>query len=61
MIAIVVSIAVGAVILFPSLGLLFRLSLAGRFDPAAVRVRAPAAGPDAPARPGPPASPSPPC
>jgi cytochrome d ubiquinol oxidase subunit II len=48
MIAIIISIALGAVILFPSLALLFRLSLAGRFDPAAIRRQAPAAGPDAP-------------
>jgi cytochrome d ubiquinol oxidase subunit II len=32
MIAVVVSIAAGAVILFPSLGFLFRLSLSGRLD-----------------------------
>jgi cytochrome d ubiquinol oxidase subunit II len=48
MIAIIISIALGAVILFPSLGLLFRLSLAGRFDPGALRAQAPKAGPDAP-------------
>jgi cytochrome d ubiquinol oxidase subunit II len=48
MIAIIISIALGAVILFPSLALLFRLSLAGRFDPAAIRSQRPAAGPDAP-------------
>jgi cytochrome bd ubiquinol oxidase subunit II len=48
MIAIIISIAIGAVILFPSLALLFRLSLAGRFDPAAIRRQKPAAGPDAP-------------
>jgi cytochrome d ubiquinol oxidase subunit II len=48
MIAIIISIAIGAVILFPSLALLFRLSLAGRFDPAAIRRQEPAAGPDAP-------------
>jgi cytochrome bd ubiquinol oxidase subunit II len=48
MIAIIIAIAIGAVILFPSLGLLFRLSLAGRFDPAAIRRQAPARGPDAP-------------
>jgi cytochrome d ubiquinol oxidase subunit II len=48
MIAIIISIAIGAVTLFPSLALLFRLSLAGRFDPAAIRRQAPAAGPDAP-------------
>ncbi|GAA1842600.1 cytochrome d ubiquinol oxidase subunit II [Asanoa iriomotensis] len=33
MIALIVSLAVGAVVLFPSLALLFRLTLAGRFDP----------------------------
>jgi cytochrome bd ubiquinol oxidase subunit II len=33
MIALIVSLAVGAVVLFPSLVLLFRLTLAGRFDP----------------------------
>jgi len=32
-IALIVSIAVGAVILFPSLAVLFRLALSGRFDP----------------------------
>ena len=33
LIALIVSLAVGAVVLFPSLVLLFRLTLAGRFDP----------------------------
>ncbi|MDG4823203.1 cytochrome d ubiquinol oxidase subunit II [Asanoa sp. WMMD1127] len=33
MIALIVSLAVGAVVLFPSLVLLFRLTLVGRFDP----------------------------
>lgn len=33
LIALLVAIAMGAVILFPSLGLLFRLVLGGRFDP----------------------------
>jgi cytochrome d ubiquinol oxidase subunit II len=33
LIALIVSLAVGAVVLFPSLALLFRLTLAGRFDP----------------------------
>ncbi len=47
MIAIIISIALGAVILFPSLALLFRLSLGGRFDPAATRVRNVRPGPDA--------------
>jgi cytochrome d ubiquinol oxidase subunit II len=48
MIAVIISVALGGVILFPSLGLLFRLSLAGRFDPAAIRRQAPPVGPDAP-------------
>jgi cytochrome d ubiquinol oxidase subunit II len=46
--AIIISIGVGAIILFPSLALLFRLTLRGVFDPAAVRVEPPAPGPDAP-------------
>ena len=33
LVALIVAIAIGAVILFPSLALLFRLSLAGRLDP----------------------------
>jgi len=33
MIALIVSLAIGAVVLFPSLALLFRLTLAGHFDP----------------------------
>jgi cytochrome d ubiquinol oxidase subunit II len=33
LIALIVSLAIGAVVLFPSLVLLFRLTLAGRFDP----------------------------
>jgi cytochrome bd ubiquinol oxidase subunit II len=48
LLAVIISIAVGAVILFPSLVLLFRLSLGGTFDPAALRVRTPRPGPDAP-------------
>jgi hypothetical protein len=48
MIAILISIGIGVVVLFPSLALLFRLSLSGVFDPAALRVRHREPGPDAP-------------
>ncbi len=48
MIAILISIGIGAVVLFPSLALLFRLSLSGVFDPAAHPARHPVPGPDAP-------------
>jgi cytochrome d ubiquinol oxidase subunit II len=44
LVAVVVAILAGAVLLLPSLGLLFRLYLGGRFDPAAER-RLPAAPP----------------
>jgi cytochrome d ubiquinol oxidase subunit II len=48
MIAILISIGIGVVVLFPSLALLFRLSLSGAFDTAAQAVRHPVPGPDAP-------------
>ena len=48
MIAILISIGIGAVVLFPSLALLFRLSLSGAFDPAVRPVRHREPGPDAP-------------
>jgi cytochrome d ubiquinol oxidase subunit II len=47
MIVLIVAVAAGGVILFPSLALLFRLTLTGRFDPGAERGQSPLAGPDA--------------
>lgn len=48
MISVIVSIAIGGVILFPSLGFLFRLVLTGRFDPGRVAPERHPFGPDAP-------------
>lgn len=44
LIAVIVAVVVGGLILAPSLGLLFRLVLAGGFDPAAAHTQAPPAG-----------------
>jgi cytochrome bd ubiquinol oxidase subunit II len=46
LVALVVAVLAGALVLFPSLALLFGLHLKGRFDPGAVEVRAPSAGHD---------------
>ena len=53
LVAIVIAVAVGALILLPSLALLFNLTLAGRFDPgraATAEHSAEARGPSSPAR-----------
>ncbi|MBR7830347.1 cytochrome d ubiquinol oxidase subunit II [Actinospica sp. MGRD01-02] len=47
LIAVIVSIAVGAVILFPSLAFLFRLVLTGRLDPGRLTPASHPVGPDA--------------
>jgi cytochrome bd ubiquinol oxidase subunit II len=48
----VIAVLAGGVILFPSLALLFRLALTGRFDPGPGRVVAPAEDARPPATPG---------
>ena len=45
LVTLVVAVLAGGVILFPSLALLFRLALTGRFDPGAAPAPAPAGGP----------------
>jgi cytochrome bd ubiquinol oxidase subunit II len=52
LVAIVVAVLGGGAIVFPSLGLLFRLTLAGRFDEGAPAAAAPHARPRAGVRPG---------
>jgi cytochrome d ubiquinol oxidase subunit II len=56
LVAVVVAVLAGAVILFPSLGLLFRLVLRGRFDPGRTE---PAPAEPAPAEPAPAGPPGP--
>lgn len=40
-VALIISVGIGAIILFPSLAVLFRLALTGRFDPGAARASTP--------------------
>jgi cytochrome d ubiquinol oxidase subunit II len=49
LVAVIVGVAIGAVVLLPSLALLFSLFLRGRFDPHTVEPAAPAAAPVRPA------------
>jgi cytochrome d ubiquinol oxidase subunit II len=51
LVAIVIAVAVGALILFPSLALLFNLALAGRFDPGRAAVAEHSAEPGGPSPP----------